>query len=97
MGWANRAEGARVTVGRPFQDELAHHGNEPQIGSDCCRADELEPERGGSSGGLGVEVVHDFHVVRHEPDRYHDDGPRATGCKLVEPIADVGFEPRRGR
>ncbi len=76
---AARAERAQCQPGRAavqLGDQLPHHRREPGGRAGRRRPGERKPERGSGFRRLGVQVVHDLHVVADEADRHQHHGRR---------------------
>lgn len=65
------------------------------MGSDSPGSYQLHAACVGDLFGFMVEVEQDFHMIRNEADRDHDDvRPFVLSRELAEPITDVWFQPR---
>src|SRR5262245_45699496 len=71
--------------------ELGQHRDELGMIVDGRGAMELEPDVGGDSARLDVEVVEHLDVVAHEPDRHHDRVALALTGQPPEHLVDVGL------
>ncbi len=65
------------------------------MGSDSPGSYQLQAACVSDLFGFMVEVEQDFHMIRNETDRDHDDvRPFVVSRELTEPITDVWFQPR---
>jgi hypothetical protein len=67
-----------------FGDQVADHRDEGWGGSHRRRPLELHTEALAEIGGLGVEIVEDFHVIGDEADRRHHDPVMAVRMKRAD-------------
>ena len=68
------------------------------MGSDSPGSYQLQAACAGDSFGFMVEVEQDFHMIRNETDRDHDDvRPFVLSRELTEPITNVWFQPGLAR
>src|SRR5689334_5429919 len=68
-----RADKPRGLVVHAFDDQFANHLHKPRMGSRCRGANHCHAEFLREVLCFEVEIIDDFHVVRHEPDRRDDN------------------------
>ena len=68
------------------------------MGSDSPGSYQLQAACVGDGFGFMVEVEQDFHMIRNETDRDHDDmRPFVLSGELTQPITDIWFQPGLAR
>lgn len=79
--------------GGPLGHQVPYGGGEARVGADGGGPAHRQAQLRRLGRGLGVEVIEDLHVVRHEPDGRHHDGGHALAVQLLQVVADVGLQP----